>query len=151
MARNSFQLYQQSIAPTLPISDFIKNSNVTRSSLVGQWFGFHTFIIVAWVQSLVGELRFSKPCGVAKIIIYIMFGLPSGTSGKELACQCSRHETGAQSLGLTIPWRRAWQPTLAFLPRESHGQRSIVGYSPQGSKELDMTEATQHARMQSNM
>ena len=28
----------------------------------------------------------------------------------------------------TIPWRRAWQPTPVFLPRESHGQ-SWVGYS----------------------
>ena len=29
-----------------------------------------------------------------------------------------------------IPWRRAWQPTPAFLPEESHRQRSLVGYSP---------------------
>jgi len=28
-----------------------------------------------------------------------------------------------------IPWRRAWQPTPVFLPGESHGQRSLVGYS----------------------
>ena len=28
------------------------------------------------------------------------------------------------------PWRRAWQPTLVFLPGESHGQRSLAGYSP---------------------
>ena len=28
------------------------------------------------------------------------------------------------------PWRRAWQPTLVFLPGDSHGQRSLVGYSP---------------------
>ena len=41
-----------------------------------------------------------------------------------------------------IPWRRAWQPTLVFLPGESHGQSSLVGYSPQGLKELDMNEAT---------
>jgi len=33
-----------------------------------------------------------------------------------------------------------WQPTPVFLPRESHGLRSLVGYSPQGCKELDMTE-----------
>ena len=39
-----------------------------------------------------------------------------------------------------IPWQRAWQPTSVFLPGESHGQRSLVGYSPQGCKELDMTE-----------
>ena len=38
------------------------------------------------------------------------------------------------------PWRRAWQPTLVFLPGEFHGQRSLVGYSPWGCKALDMTE-----------
>ena len=34
------------------------------------------------------------------------------------------------------------QHTLVFLPRESHGQRSLAGYSPWGRKELDTTEAT---------
>ena len=41
-----------------------------------------------------------------------------------------------------IPWRRTWQPTLVFFPGESHGQRSLAGYSPWGRKESDMTEAT---------
>ena len=43
-------------------------------------------------------------------------------------------------------WRRKWQPTPVFLPREFHGQRSLVGYSPWGHKELDITEVTEHAR-----
>ena len=38
----------------------------------------------------------------------------------------------------------AWQPTPAFLPRESHGQRSLAGYGPRGRKELDTIEETQH-------
>ena len=29
-----------------------------------------------------------------------------------------------------VPWRKAWQPILVFLPGESHGQRSLAGYSP---------------------
>ena len=29
-----------------------------------------------------------------------------------------------------IPWRSKWQPTLVFLLEKSHGQRSLVGYSP---------------------
>ena len=33
-----------------------------------------------------------------------------------------------------IPWRRKWQPTLVPLPGKSHGQRSLVGYSPQGRR-----------------
>ena len=39
-----------------------------------------------------------------------------------------------------IPWRRKWQPTPAFLPVKSHGQRSRVGCSPGGHEESDMTE-----------
>ena len=31
-----------------------------------------------------------------------------------------------------FPWRRAWQPTPVFLPGESHGQKSLVGYDPWG-------------------
>ena len=39
-----------------------------------------------------------------------------------------------------IPWRRKWQPTPVFLPGESHGRRSLVGYSPWGHKESDTTD-----------
>ena len=39
-----------------------------------------------------------------------------------------------------IPWRRKWQSTPVLLPGKSHGQRSLVGYSPWGRKESGMTE-----------
>ena len=39
-----------------------------------------------------------------------------------------------------FPGGGKWQPTPAFLPGESHGQRSLAGYSPCGHKESDMTE-----------
>jgi len=39
-----------------------------------------------------------------------------------------------------MPWRREWQPTPVFLPEKFHGQRSLEGYSPWGSKESDTTE-----------
>ena len=38
------------------------------------------------------------------------------------------------------PGAGAWQPTLVFLPGESHGQRGLAGYSPWGHKEVDKTE-----------
>ena len=44
------------------------------------------------------------------------------------------------SLGQGNPLRRKWLPTLVLLPREFHRQRALVGYSPWGHKELDMTE-----------
>jgi len=43
-----------------------------------------------------------------------------------------------------IPGRREWLPTPAFLPEESHGQRSLMGYSPWGCKESDSTEQPRH-------
>ena len=43
-----------------------------------------------------------------------------------------------------ILWRWEWQPTPVFLPGESHGQRSLMGYSPWGSKELNITEQLTH-------
>ena len=39
-------------------------------------------------------------------------------------------------------WRRVWQPTPVFLPGESHGQRSLAVFGPQGRRELDTTEVT---------
>ena len=39
-----------------------------------------------------------------------------------------------------IPWRREWLPTSVFSTGDSHGQRSLVGYSPWGHKESDRTE-----------
>ena len=40
------------------------------------------------------------------------------------------------------PWRRKYQITPVFLRGGSHGQRGLVGYSPEGCKEWDLTEVT---------
>ena len=62
-------------------------------------------------------------------------GFPGGARGKEPACQCRRHKRcGFDPWIGKIPWRRAWQPTPVFLPGESHGQRSLEGYSPWGHR-----------------
>ena len=49
-------------------------------------------------------------------------------------------ETRVRSLGREDPWRRKWQSTPVLLPGKSHGQKSLVGYSPWGCKESDTTE-----------
>ena len=43
-------------------------------------------------------------------------------------------------LPFKVHWRRQWQPTPVRLPGKSHGQRSLVGYSPWGCQESDTTE-----------
>ena len=58
--------------------------------------------------------------------------IPVGSDGKD-SCpclQCRRPWVGK------IPWRRAWQLTPVFMPGESHGQRSLAGYSPWGCKRV---------------
>ena len=58
-------------------------------------------------------------------------GFPGGTSDKEAAYQFRRRKRpGLDPSVRKIPWRRAQQPTPVFLPGESHGQRSLVGYGP---------------------
>ena len=58
-------------------------------------------------------------------------GFPGGTSGKESAYQCKRHQRCRFDPWFEkIPWRRAWQHILVFLPGESHGQRNLAGYNP---------------------
>ena len=71
---------------------------------------------------------------------------PGGASGKESACQFRRHKRCRfYSWVRKIPWRRARQPIAVLLPGESHLQRSLVGYSPWGHKELDTSEATERS------
>ena len=63
------------------------------------------------------------------------------SDGKETTCQCRRYRRPRFDPWVgKIPWRRKWQPTPVFLPGESHGQRSLEGYSPWGHQESDTTE-----------
>ena len=65
-------------------------------------------------------------------------GLPWWLSGEESTCNA--RDPGSIPGSERFPWSRKWQPTPIFLPGESHEQRRLAGYSPQGCKELDMTE-----------
>ena len=62
-------------------------------------------------------------------------GFPGGTSGEERPCQCRRLNRQILDPWIRkIPWRKKWQPTPVFLPGESHGHRSLTGYSPWGRR-----------------
>ena len=77
-----------------------------------------------------------------------ILGLPWRCRGKRIHLQgrsCRR--CGFDPWVRKISWRRIWQPTPVFLPGESFEQRSLAGYSPQGHKESDTTEVTQHTGM----
>ena len=61
-----------------------------------------------------------------------------GSDSKSICLQCGR--PGFNPWVRKITWWRKWQPTPVFLPGKSHGWRNLVGYSPWGHKESDMTE-----------
>ena len=64
-------------------------------------------------------------------------GLLWWLSSKESTCQYRKLEFDPW-VG-KIPWRRKWQSTPVFLPGESHGQRSLAGYSSWDPKESNTT------------
>ena len=69
-----------------------------------------------------------------------------GAHGKEHAWQCRIHKRCRFDPWIgKIPWITTQQPTPVFLLGEFHGQRSLVGYGLEGSKELDRTEVTEQA------
>ena len=65
-------------------------------------------------------------------------GFPIGSAVKNAPARICRFDLWVRK----IPWERASQPTPVFLPGESHGQGSLVGYSSWGHKKSDMTEGT---------
>ena len=80
-------------------------------------------------------------------LIVLFYKIPFITNWAYLVAQRQRIRLQCRRPGFgpwvrKIPWRRAWQPTPVFLPGESHGQRSLAGYSPWGHKGLDTTEVT---------
>ena len=69
---------------------------------------------------------------------YYYWGFPGSSDGKASAYNAG--DPGSIPRSGRFPWRRKWQPTPVLLPGKSHGLRSLVGYSPWGCKESDMTE-----------
>ena len=68
-------------------------------------------------------------------------GFPGGASGKEPPATAEDIRVMDSIPGFKRSPRKG-QPTLVFLPGESHGQRSLVGYSAWGHKESGTTEGT---------
>ena len=106
------------------------------------------FMIAKRMRNTTGSGRWMDTNGEATtwgvlivfVFVYLYFPNPSSLVAQRLKCLPAMWETRVRSLGLEDPLGRKWQPTPVFLPGLSHGQRSLVGYSPQGRKEWDTTE-----------
>ena len=102
------------------------------------------FSTLAWKIPWTEEPGRLQSMGSQRVRLHFLFlsmSFLGGTNGKEPICQWSRqNRLGFSPWVGNIPWRRKWQPTSVLLPGKFHGQRSLVGYSPWGHKELDTTE-----------
>ena len=135
-------------------------------------FGFHPFYIHAFLCSR-NHITFSFPVSLVSSCLGQFFslsffitstvlrntgqvsrrmGFPGGSGGKEPNCQHRRRKRCRFD-----PWagklsdRRAWLPTPVFLPGESHGQRSLVGYSPRGGRVGHSWRDLEHMHIQENI
>ena len=63
------------------------------------------------------------------VCVCVFMGFSGSTSGKEPTCQDRRYKRCGFNPIRKIPWKRVWQPPAIFLSGESHGQRSLAGYS----------------------
>ena len=122
--------------------------------------------ILEWVAifSSRGSSRPSDRIHVSSIGRWILYPEPTVDNSKHfgdsyrnvgapLATQTVKNlpvmqETGVQSLVRKIPWRRKWLPSPVFLPRKSHGQRSLAGYSPRGCKRVGHNLATKQQQQE---
>ena len=126
--------------PTLcdPMDCSLPGSSVPGFSRQEHWSGLpfpspmHESEKWKWSRSVVSDPQWSHGLQPSRLL-----------HPKEPTCQCKRHRRyGFSACAGNIPWRRAWQPTPVFLPGESHGQRSMAGYSPWGHRESDRTDVT---------
>ena len=92
----------------------------------------YKFLFVMRTYKIYSQSNFQTCNTVLLTVVTMLYvGFPGGSSGKLPACRCRRRKrSGFYPWVGKIPWRRAWQPTPVFLPEESHGQKSLVGYSP---------------------
>ena len=73
------------------------------------------------------------------------YTFPGGAEVKGLSANAG--DMGSVPGSGRFPWGREWLPTPGSLPGESHGQRSLVGYSPGGPKKSNMTERVSTQRL----
>ena len=146
----------------------MKSSQILSSSLVSPviYLRLLWYFRYNWWSSIDTLLLTSSESILGFIVLFGFWPSPTGFLEKAMATHSStlawkipwteepgrlqsmgslrvRHN-GATSLSLFtfMHWRRKWQPTPVFLPREFQGQRSLVGCRLWGRTELDTTEAT---------
>ena len=138
--RNHRDLFGASSSPGLLLYQ------VYSHSLMTYWFNSFSWAMA--LQPLNGKKHRAKKLRrslgkTENLDIWEEKWFPCGASGKEPACQCRGHKRHRfDPWARTIPWRRAWQPTLVFLPRESPWTEESVWLQSIVSHRVRHDEAT---------
>ena len=103
----------------------------------------HQFLILPPVHLITNTLGVLKKCIHAQALTQ---ELPWCLSDKKSACQCRRCKSLIPGSGRP-PGEGNGNPLQYSCLKNPHGHRSLLGYSPQSHKDLDRTEATEHACM----
>ena len=99
---------------------------------ISRWY------VGTWIGTGFQASNITAPYNLKYVAFDPALGFPGGSDGKESACSVgdlSSIPGSGRSAG-----GKKWQSAPVFLPREVHGQRSLVGYGPWGHKEWDTTE-----------
>ena len=119
----------------------VASPNLALFGILLQWFSQD----ISWEQV---SFKALLDLWLLRALQHLCYGFPSGSVIKNPPAV---QETWVQSLGQKAPRRRKWQPTAVFLPGKPHGQRSLLGYSPRGHTESDMTEWLNNSSSRSNV
>ena len=84
--------------------------------------------------------------GNQNVYSVVVYHVPASLVAQSVKNLPEMRETGVRSLGWQDSLEKEMTNTPVFLPGESHGQRSLAGYSPWGHKGSDTTEATEHIK-----
>ena len=104
------------------------------------WFWLQCLFCTWLINLIIPPASAESVKGCVCFIVGDRKGLPGGSVIKNPPVMQEMKGTEFDPWVGKIPWRRAWQTTPVFLPGESHGPRSLAGYSPWGCKELNVTE-----------
>ena len=121
------------LPPSGPEGPYSHSSTTIAERVSGKcMYGLHTFNSLNPSNNLMRE--------VSSYCTYLAGKLRTSLVAQRIKCLPAMQKTGFDPWVGKIPWRRKWQPTPVFLRGESHGLKSLAGYSPRDHKESDMTE-----------
>ena len=124
--------------PLVRSQESVRGYSSTRQYILFQTFqnGFRTI----WLFLLVSVISFRSAEWWFLWFSHYNIHLVASLVAQMVKRLSTMWKTRVWSLGWEVPWRRKWQSIPVLLPGKSHGQRSLVGYSPWGLKESDTTE-----------